>query len=458
MNFSRFFRYVRSGLMAACLLPLPSLAQEEVVDQVVAVVGGQIILRSDIEKKYQQFQQQGMTSDPQSRCFLFDQMIIEKLLINQAGIDSVTVSDGQVEDELNKRMRYYISQIGSEEKLEEYFHTTIGQLKEELHDIIRDQMTVQTMQSHIAKDISATPADVRSYFESIPPDSIPYMDAELEVGHILKTPSISDAEKQRIRSRLEEFRQKVLDGSDFSVYAALYSDDKSTAKKGGELGYFTRGSMVPEFEGAAFNLKPGEVSPVIETKFGFHIIQMIDRRGEQINVRHILLQPKISDDDLLASYRMLDSLSAAINNGSITFADAALKYSDDKDTRNNGGLLINAENNTTRMSPDKMDRMLFFQVDSMPIGRVSHPILMTTPEGKSMYHIVMVKTRTQPHRANLKDDYQKIQEVVLQEKQGKALNDWVEKTRKKTFIDILSDLGSCKETLQHWTEQQSNIH
>jgi len=445
-------------LIAATLaFPLAGQAQPKVIDQVVAIVGSQIILQSDVEKQYVQYMSQGSLPEETVKCGVFDQMILQKLLLNQAMIDSVTVSDDQVTDELDKRMRYFVMQLGSEEKLEAYFHTTIRQLKDELRDIIRDQMTVQTMQSKITKDITATPNDVRTYFEAIPPDSIPYMDAEMEVAHIARIPATSESEKKKLREQLEDYKAKVQAGADFSVYAALYSDDKATAKKGGELGYFARGSMVPEFEGAAYNLKPGEMSPVIETKFGFHLIQMIDRRGDQINVRHILLQPKISDDDMLKSYRFLDSLSTKINAGEITFADAAQQFSDEKETRHNGGLIINTENNTTKLSPDKMDRMLFFQVDTMTLNRASRPMLMQTPEGKSLYHIVMVKSRTQPHKANLKDDYQKIQEVVHQEKQAKALNDWVEKKRKITFIQIQSDFGICKEALSHWTSETSQI-
>lgn len=442
----------------ALVLPLFMVGQPQVVDQVVAIVGSQIILQSDVEKQYVQYMSQGSSSEEKMKCGIFDQMILQKLLLNQASIDSVTVSDDQVDEELNKRMRYFITQLGSEEKLEAYFHTTIRQLKDELREIIRDQMTVQTMQSKITHGITATPNDVRTYFEAIPADSIPYMDAELEVAHIARIPATSDAEKNKIKEQLEDYRAKVVAGGDFSVYAALYSDDKSTAKKGGELGFFARGSMVPEFEGAAYNLKPGEMSPVIETKFGFHLIQMIDRRGDQINVRHILLQPKISDADMLKSYRFLDSLSQKINAGMIGFSDAAQQFSDEKETRNNGGLIINPENNTTKLSPDKMDRMLFFQVDTMPLNRTSKPLLMQTQEGKSLYHIVMVKSRTQPHKANLKDDYQKIQEVVMQEKQAKALNDWVEKKRKTTFIQIQSDFGICKEELSHWTAVPEKGH
>lgn len=431
--------------------------QPQVVDRVMAVVGSKIILKSDIEKQYTQYLAQAGSSDENIKCNIFDQLIMQKLLLNQADLDSVTVSDGQVDDELEKRMSYFVSQLGSEEKLEEYFHTSTRQLKEELRSIIQDQMVVQTMQSKITKDITATPNDVRSYFENIPQDSIPYMDAEMEIAQIVRTPPASPEEKKRVKDQLEEYRTLVMNGADFSVYAALYSDDKSTAKRGGELGYFGRGAMVPEFEAAAFALKPGEVSSVIETKFGYHIIQMIDRRGEQVNARHILLQPKVQDEDLYKAYQMLDSLSSKINLGGISFADAALRFSEDIETKNNGGLIINPETNTTRLLPDKMDRLLFFQVDSMALNQVSRPLQMQTPEGQMAYRIVTVKSRTKPHRANLKDDYQKIQEVVLQEKQAKAVNDWVEKKRKNTYIQIMYDYDTCKEALQHWTMSESKI-
>lgn len=425
------------------------LYAQKVVDQVMAVVGSKIILRSDIEKQYVQYLAQGAEPGDELKCEIFDQLLLQKLLVNQAELDSVTVSDNQVESELDRRLRYYIKQIGSEAKLEEYFHTTIRELKVELRDLIREQLVMQSMQSKITKDVVATPANVREYFESIHPDSLPYIDAELEVAQIVKRPPVSEAERRAVRARLEEFRSKVMAGEDFAVYAALYSQDQSTAKKGGELGLFERGTMVPEFEAAAFNLKPGEVSPVIETKFGMHILQLIERRGDQINVRHILLQPKTTDEDLMRSVRFLDSLSAQIRAGTISFEEAALKFSDDEETKNNGGLLINPENNTSRLAPDKMDRLLFFQVDSMSLNKVSAPLLMNTGDGKTAYRLVMVKSRTQPHKANLRDDYQKIQEVALQEKQNKVVSDWVEKKRKSTYIHINEEYSNC-EVLQHW--------
>lgn len=425
-----------------------SAASQELLDQIMATVGGQIVLKSDIEKQYVQLLAQG-GDDPESRCMIFDQLILQRLLINQAQLDSVTVSDAQVEGELDRRMRFYVQQIGSEEQLEAYFKTTIRQLKDELRDVIRDQLLVQTMQSKITKDVTITPNEVRAYFESIPPDSLPYIDAEMEIAQILRKPPVSAAEKAAVRARLEEYRAKILAGDEFAVYAALYSQDPGSAKKGGELGFFERGTMVPEFEAAAFNLKPGELSLIIETKFGFHLLQMIERRGNQVNVRHILLQPKTSDADLYQCVNYLDSLRQVIESGKITFEEAAQRYSDDEETRNSGGLLINQETGTTRLSPDKMDRALFFQVDSLPIGRITPPLITSTADGKGAYRIVTLKSRSLPHKANLKDDYQKIQEVALSEKQNKALSEWIAKKRKTTYIRINDTMGGCK-SLDHW--------
>ncbi|MBP6533313.1 MAG: peptidylprolyl isomerase [Bacteroidia bacterium] len=423
---------------------------QDLVDKVVAIVGTKVILHSDIEKQYVQYVAQGGVETSDVRCTILDQLLLQKLMINQADIDSVTVADAQVEGELDRRMRYYIKQIGSEEKLEEYFHTSIRQLKSEFRDIIKEQLLVQTMQSRITKDVSASPSDARAYFESIPVDSLPYMDAEMEIAQIVKMPVVTPSEKLAVRNELEDYRKKIQSGEgDFAVYAALYSKDPSSAKKGGELGFFERGTMVPEFEAAAFTLKPGEISPVIETKFGFHILQLIERRGDQINIRHILLQPTTDDAALVASVKQLDSLRTQIISGTITFEDAAQKFSSDDETKNNGGLLINPETNTTKLSPDKIDRLLFFQVDSMELGKVSAPLIMNTPDGKTAYRLVMLKSRTQPHKANLRDDYTKIQEVATGEKQNKVMSEWVAKKIKTTYIQFNDDSINCAQ-LDHW--------
>jgi peptidyl-prolyl cis-trans isomerase SurA len=427
-----------------------TLIAQQVIDQVMAVVGNKIIMKSDIEKQYIQYLAQSGGEGDQSRCAIFDQILLQKLLLNQAEIDSVSASENQVESELDRRMRFYIHQIGSEEKLEQYFHTTIRELKSEFRDVIKDQLTVQMMQSKITKEVTASPNDVRTFFENIPSDSVPYIDAEMEVAQIVRKPPISAEEKQAIREQLEDYRKKIISGeADMAVYAALYSQDPESAKHGGELGFFERGTMVPEFEAAAFNLKPGDVSPVIETKFGFHILQLIERRGDQINIRHILLQPKTTNEGVQKCIVTLDSIRQQIIQGTISFEDAAEKFSDDADTKNNGGLLINPETNTTHLSPDKMDKVLFFQVDTMELNKVSAPLQMATPEGKPAFRIVMVKSRTKPHRANLKDDYQKIQEVALSEKQNKALMEWIRKKRQSTYIHLSENYGNC-ELLKDW--------
>lgn len=435
-------------LFALCMSV--NVKSQQTIDKVVAVVGSKIILHSDIEKQYVQFLAQGGTETSDVRCTILDQLILQKLMINQAAIDSVNVSDNQVEGELDRRMRFYIKQIGSEEKLEDYFHTSIRQLKAEFRETIKEQLLVQTMQSKIGKDISASPNDVKAYFESIPSDSLPYIDAEMEIAQIVRKPTVSPAARLAVKNQLEEYRKKITDGTgDFAVLAALYSKDPGSAKKGGELGFFERGSMVPEFEATAFKLKPGEVSQVIETKYGFHILQLIERRGDQINIRHILLQPEIDNAALMNCVNQLDSLSHQINAFTISFEDAAQKFSDDEETRNNGGLMINPETNTTKLSPDKIDRLLFFQVDSMKIGRVSSSLIMNSTDGKTAYRIVMLKSRTTPHKANLKDDYQKIQEIATSEKQNKALSDWVAKKTKTTFIQFNDNDISC-DLLKHW--------
>ncbi len=453
MKINNLQKRIRHGILFPALFIISqAVSAQVIVDQVMAVVGGKIILRSDIEKQYLQYQAQGYEQGEELKCAIFDQLILQKLLLNQSELDSVTVSDAQVEGELDRRMRFYIRQIGSEQKLEEYFKTSIRSLKAELKETIKEQLLVQTMQGKITKDVVVTPNEVREFFNNIHPDSLPYVDAEIEVAQIVRKPPVSDKERREVRARLEEYRQKIMAGEDFAIYAALYSQDQTTAKKGGELGFFERGTMVPEFEAAAFNLKPGIVSPVIETKFGFHILQLIDRRADQINVRHILLQPKTTDDDLVKAVRFLDSLRTQINIGTITFEEAAQKFSDDEDTRNNGGLLINPETNTTRLSPDKMERLLFFQVDTMKLNTVSSPLFINTSDGKQAYRIVMVKSRTLPHKANLKEDYQRIQETALQEKQNNTLEKWIDKRKKTTYIDINEEYKGC-DILKHWKDE-----
>jgi peptidyl-prolyl cis-trans isomerase SurA len=370
-------------------------------------------------------------------------MIIQKLMLNQAEKDSVVTTDAAVDGELNKKIRYFVSQMGSIEKLEQYLGKSITEIKDEFRDKIRDQLVIQQMQGKIAGDIKVTPSDVKAYYEQIPADSLPLIESEIQVAQILKKPPVNEVERQRVRKEIQEIRQKIIDGRSFNSMAAFYSEDVVSAAKGGELGFVNRGDLVPEFEATAFALKGKEISDVIETMYGFHIIQLIERRGESINVRHILISPKASSADLDKARMKLDSISQLIRLGKISFEEAALKYSDDADSKNNGGILINAATGSTFFEISQMDQSLFFVVDKLKIGEISEPTVVRVGEKKEAYRIVMVKARTEPHRANLKEDYQRIQSAAEAEKKEKIVADWIDRKRSSFFVKIDSLFSEC---------------
>ena len=425
------------------LLPGILLAQPQSIDKIVAIVGDKAILLSEVESQVLQMEQQATYKDSNLRCNVLEDIIIQKLLLNQAEKDSVVVSDAQVDGELSKKIRYFVGQIGSVEKLEAYLGKSIVQIKDDFRDRIRDQLVVQQMQGKIAGDVKVSPAEVRAYFESIPADSIPFIESEIQVAQILKKPPVNQAERERVRKELQDIRQKIIDGRSFASMAAFYSEDVVSAAKGGELGYVGRGDLVPEFEAAAFALKGKDISEVIETMYGFHIIQLVERRGETINVRHILMSPKASANDLEFARIKLDSISEVIRLGRMSFEDAALKFSDDSDTKNNGGLLINPGSGSTWFEVSQMDQSLFFVVDKMKIGEISDPVPVRIGEKKESYRIVSLKARTEPHRANLKQDYQRILLAAENEKKEKLVKDWIERKRQSFFIKIDPEFSDC---------------
>jgi len=425
------------------LLPGILLAQPQSIDKIVAIVGDKAILLSEVESQVSQMEQQATVKDSNLRCNVLEDIIIQKLLLNQAEKDSVVVSDAQVDGELGKKIRYFVGQIGSVEKLEAYLGKSIVQIKDDFRERIRDQLVVQQMQGKIAGDVKVSPAEVRVYFESIPADSIPFIESEIQVAQIVKKPPVNQAERERVRKELQDIRQKIIDGRSFASMSAFYSEDVASAAKGGELGFVGRGDLVPEFEAAAFALKGKDISDIIETMYGFHIIQLIERRGETINVRHILMSPKASANDLEIARIKLDSISEVIRLGRMSFEDAALKYSDDADTKNNGGLLINPGSGSTWFEVSQMDQSLFFVVDKMKIGELSDPVPVRIGEKKESYRIVSLKARTEPHRANLKQDYQRILLAAENEKKEKLVKDWIERKRQSFFIKIDPEFSDC---------------
>jgi peptidyl-prolyl cis-trans isomerase SurA len=421
-------------------------AQSRVIDQVVAVIGGKVILLSDIENESIQLLAQGTTLNEAMKCDLLEELMFQKLLLNQAQIDSVTVGDSQVESEMNRRLRYFIDQIGSQEKLEAYFKKTIIEIKSDMRQSIKDMLITQTMQSKITEKVTITPSEVHTFFQSLPKDSIPLIESELEIGKITKIIPISDYEKSVVKEKLNGIRDRIIKGEDFATLAKLYSEDPGSYKKGGELGFYGRGELYPEFEAVAYSLKDNEVSPVIETKAGFHIIQLIERRGDQINVRHILLQPKVSSDAMYKTKISVDSIADLINKGLITFENAALKYSDDP-SKNNNGIIVNSQTGSTKFKTNELkviNESVFFIVDPLKVGELSKTILLKNEDDKQEYCILYVKSRSTPHIANLKDDYGFIQNLALSKKQNETLVKWVKNKKDNTYINIMEPYKSCK--------------
>lgn len=418
-------------------------AQEQVIDEVVAVVGANFVLQSDIEAQYIQYRMQGVIKDARAtRCQILEDMLFQKLLLNQAELDSVQVTEDQIEQTMDARFRYYIQQFGSQEKLEQFYKKPLLQIKEEFRTLVKEQLMVDEVQQKLTKDIKVTPSEVRAFFNRIPQDSIPTIEMEYQVGQIVKEPIISKEEMDATRERLRILRERIVKGENFAALATLYSEDPGSSRKGGEVGFVSRGQLYPEYEASAFTLKQGEISDIIKSKAGYHIIQMIERRGEMINTRHILLMPKISDEDLSKASALLDSVANLIKENKITFEEAALKFSDDPG-KINGGLMVNPISGNTQFAANQLDPKIFFVVDKMKVGDISKPMAMMNEEAKQTINLYYLKTRTEPHRANLKDDYSVIQEWALNEKQNKAIGKWIGQKIGTTYFRINEHYADC---------------
>ena len=429
-------------------------AQESaVIDEIVAVVGNKVILLSDIENQYIQYRAQGNIRGgaEQTKCAILESLLFNKLLLNQADIDSVEVTDKQVESELDRRIKYFIQQIGSKEKLEEYFKKSLNEIKNEFREIIRDQMRMEMVQYNLTKNVKITPTEVRSYFKKMPSDSIPMVNSEYVIGQIVKKPKTSLADEIEVKEKLRALRKRILEGENFATLAVLYSEDPATAARGGEVGLYGRGELYPEYEAVAFKLKEGEISDIVQTKAGYHIIQLIERRGDYVNTRHILMTPKISPEELQKAATFLDSVAQLINNKKITFEEAVDKFSDDPN-KMNGGLMINPVTGTTRFEPDHLDPKVFYVIDKLEPGQVSGPVPFKTDEGKDAYRLLYLIEKSKPHRANLKDDYDRIQNWALEYKKEQVLQKWVKERIRQTYIFINPAYANCQ--FQHqWTDR-----
>jgi peptidyl-prolyl cis-trans isomerase SurA len=413
-----------------------------IVDKVAAVVGKNLILASDIENQYSQALSSGETPPP--KCSVLEELLFTKLLVHQAEVDSIEIPEKQVQQELDQRMRYYVAQVGSEEKLEEYYGKSIAQLKEDFKEDVREMLLARQVQQGITADVKVTPSEVRTMFNSFSVDSLPLLNAEMEIAQVVKKIEVNEDEKNIVREKIRKIRDRIVDGEDFATLAVLYSEDTESAKRGGELGFVGRNDLVPEFAAEAFNLKGKEISRIVESQFGFHIIQLIKRRGEMINVRHILISPKFSSADLKKAQLELDSIKNQIALGKITFEEAALKFSDDTETKLNGGLLINPATGTTKFDVAEIEPGLFFILDKLKLGEVSDVTKQAGSDNKPAFKLLTIKSKSEPHRANLKDDYQRLQNIALQQKQAKTVNTWINKKRKQSYIKVTEEYMGCQ--------------
>lgn len=425
-------------------------SQPQIIDRVVAVVGKNTILQSEIEAQLLQMKAQGMSMGRESRCEILEDLLIQKLMINQALLDSIEVSPGDVEMQLNSRLQYFVRQIGSEQALEDYYNKTLLEIKEDLRDIIRDQMITSEMQAEITADVKVTPSEVRRYFNTIPPDSLPMINSQVEVRQIMIYPEYSETEKFEVKERLNNLRQRIINGEDFTTMAILYSQDPGSARRGGELGFVSRSDLVPEFANIAFSLREDRVSQVFETEFGFHIVQLIERRGDLVNCRHILMLPSASIEAKGKAKNHLDSIVNLIRNDSISFRIAAVRFSHHEESRISGGLTINPMTNSSRWELDQLSPSDYVAIKDIKVGELSQVFEARDDKGKPVYKLLYLESQTAPHQANLREDYDLIQNMALNSKRMNAILDWIEEKQKRTFVRIDESFQDCNFQSSGW--------
>ncbi|MDO5771417.1 MAG: peptidylprolyl isomerase [Bacteroidales bacterium] len=430
-------------------------AQNNIAEEVAWVVGDEPIYKSDIEEQYMQLQYERQPIDGNPYCVIPERMAIEKLFLHQAKIDTVKVQDAMVIQQAESRINYFIANLGSREKVEEYFRKPLPELKEQMIEVIRNQYTVQEVQRNLTKDVKATPSDVRKYYATLPPDSIPYIPQQVEVKLLSLNPVIPQQEIDDVKARLRDFTNKINSGeNEFSTLAILYSEDGSSMY-GGEIGFKSRSELVPEFASVAFNLNDTKkVSKIVETEFGYHIIQLIEKRGDRINCRHILLKPKVAQKDLDEAKTRLDSIRKDMLDGKFTFEEATQWISQDKDTKNNKGIMVNRRTSSTKFEMADLPQEIAKVVDKMEVGDISEPFIMIDQSrNKEIVAIVKLSRRIEGHKANLSDDYQILKNMYENNRKAKIIDDWVVKKQKETYVRIDDDWRNCEFKYSGWIKK-----
>ena len=426
--------------------------QDNVIDEVVWVVGDEAILKSEVEEARMSALYEGRKFDGDPYCVIPEEIAVQKLFLHQAALDSIEVSESEVIQRVDQMTNMYIANIGSREKMEEYFNKTSSQIREALRDNAREGLKVQRMQQKLVGEIKITPAEVRRHFKDLPQDSIPYIPTQVEVQIITQQPKIPLEEIEDVKSRLREYTDRVNKGESFSMLARLYSDDRGTAINGGEMPFTGRGYLDPAFANVAFNLQdPNKVSKIVESEYGFHIIQLMEKRGDRIKVRHILLKPHVPEEALMAGTARLDSIADDIRNGKFTFEEAASVLSQDKDTRNNHGLLPNPQTSTSKFEMQALPPEIAKVVDKMKVGEISEAFTMIPQKtGKEECVIVKLKSRINGHKATISEDYQNLKEIVLEKRRDEMLDKWIREKQKHTYVRINENWKNCTFKYPGW--------
>ena len=453
------FIAIAVSFFGAAAASAQSMSKSGVIDEIVWIVGDEAILLSEVESQYRTMQTQGERINGDPYCVIPEQLAIQKLFLNQAVIDSVTVTDSEVLSNVENRINYFINAIGSREKVEEYFDMPIARLREELTVNVHDQLVVEAMQNKLVQDIKITPADVRRFYANYPSDSLPYVPVQVEVQIIRVNPFIPQQEIDDIKARLREYSDRVTRGDvEFSTLAVLYSEDPNSARRGGDLGFFSRGEMVPEFSSVAFSLNdPKKVSKIVETEFGYHIIQFVERRGDRIDCRHILLRPRPSNEELKNTVARMDTLRKDILDGVVTFDEAVQYVSQDKETRNNKGLMfVNSDGvtMTTKFRMDQLPQDIAKVVDTMEVGEISEPFVMIDQKlGKEVVAIVKLRARIPGHKANISNDFQTLKAIVEERKRSERIDNWIREKQKTTYIRIKEGWDDCEFMYDGWIKK-----
>lgn len=437
-----------------CVMWIQTLyAQDNVIDEVVWVVGDEAILKSEVEEERLRAQYEGFKFDGDPYCVIPEQLAIQKLFLHQAAIDSVEVTDSEVIQQVESTINNYIRSVGTKEKLEEYFNKSMTQIREVMRENVREGLTVQRMKEKLAGEISVTPAEVRRYFTGLAEDSVPYIPTQVEVQIVTLEPKIPVEEIERVKAQLREYTERINAGeAQFSTLALLYSEDPGSARRGGELDFMGRGQLMPEFANVAFNLTdPKKVSKIVQTDYGFHIIQLIEKRGDRVNCRHILLKPKIADKDRVDALNRLDSIADDIRNEKFTFDQAAMYISQDKDTRNNHGLMPNPYDGTSKFEMQQLPQDVAKVVDGLKVGEISEPFVYTNESnGKEVCAIVRLRSKVEGHKANVRDDYQQLKGMLINKLRDEKLEKWIVEKQKNTYVRINENWKNCTFKYPGW--------